>query len=76
PFNPSTIIHYQLPFRSFVRLDVYDLLGREITTLVNEEQNTGEYSVHFNSQGLPSGIYFYRLAAGSQTITKKMVIVH
>lgn len=76
PFNPTTIIHYQLPIRTFVKINVYDLLGREITSLVNEEQSAGKHSISFDAQSLPSGIYFYRLTAGSQTITKKMVIIH
>jgi hypothetical protein len=76
PFNPSTTINYQLPFNSLVKLKVYDLLGREIETIVEETQESGEHSVRFSGQQFPSGIYFYRLVAGIQTITKKMVIIH
>ncbi|MDP1677660.1 MAG: T9SS type A sorting domain-containing protein [Bacteroidota bacterium] len=76
PFNPSTIINYQLPINGFVTLKVYDLLGREIETLVDGTQNSGKHSIRFDGQRIPSGIYFYRLNTGLQTITKKMVIIH
>ncbi|GBD86097.1 hypothetical protein BMS3Abin03_00006 [bacterium BMS3Abin03] len=75
PFNPSTKINYQLPKRSFVTLKVYDVLGNEVATLVNEEKPVGEYEVEFNAEGLPSGIYFYQLRAGSFVDTKKMLLV-
>jgi hypothetical protein len=79
PFNPSTHIEYAVLNRQFIALKVYDLLGREIKTLVNEEQTPGFYEVEFNassiSGGLPSGTYFYRLIAGSFVTTKKMVII-
>jgi hypothetical protein len=65
PFNPETVISYQLPRSSRVNLKIYDMLGREISTLVNEKQSAGYYSVTFDSKGLPSGIYFYRLNARS-----------
>ena len=75
PFNPSTTIFYQLPRSSYVRLTVYDLLGREIITLVNREQPAGEYSVKLNAVNLPSGIYLYRLEAGSFIQTRKMMLL-
>ncbi len=75
PFNPSTTIFYQLPRSSQVRLTVYDLLGREIMTLVNREQPAGEYSVKVNAGNLPSGIYLYRLEAGSFIQTRKMMLL-
>jgi len=75
PFNPSTTINYQIPERSFVMLKVYDVLGSEITTLVNEEKPVGSYEVEFDAMSLPSGIYFYRLQAGSFVETKKMVLM-
>ncbi len=75
PFNPSTTIFYQLPRSSQVRLAVYDLLGREIVTLVNREQPAGEYSVKLNAGNLPSGIYLYRLEAGSFVQTRKMMLL-
>jgi len=75
PCNPSTTINYQLPVTGFVRLKVYDVLGREIKTLVNIQQAPGTYSVTFNAEGLSSGVYFYRLQAGSFVQTKKLVVV-
>jgi len=75
PFNPITTIKYQIPEISFVTLKVYDVLGSEVVTLVNEEKNIGSYEVEFNGISLPSGIYFYRLQAGSFVETKKMVLM-
>lgn len=75
PFNPSTSIQYAISGRQFLTLKVYDLLGREIKTLVNEEQAAGFYEVEFNTSSLPSGTYFYRLIAGSFVATRKMVII-
>ncbi len=79
PFNPSTIINYQLPKSSFVSLKVYDILGREIQTLVNKMQTAGHYTVSFssNTKGyqLPSGVYLYRLQAGNYVETKKMILM-
>jgi len=65
PFNPITTIRYQIPELSFVTLKVFDVLGGEIATLVNEEKPAGEYEVDFDATGLPSEIYFYKLKAGS-----------
>ncbi len=75
PFNPTTVIGYQLPTNSFINLEVYDMLGREIRTLVNERQNAGAHSVSFNAGGLSSGVYIYRLTAGSFVKTKKMILL-
>ncbi|MBE0551538.1 MAG: T9SS type A sorting domain-containing protein [Ignavibacterium sp.] len=80
PFNPSTIISYQLPVSGEVTLKVYDVLGREVETLVNEYRNTGNYEVEFNvaQESLPaiaSGIYFYQLKAGEYVQTKKMILL-
>lgn len=76
PFNPITVISYQLPVFSKIQLKVYDLLGREVATLVNEEKPAGSYSVEFNSEGLTSGVYFYTLQTGNGvSITKKMVVM-
>jgi len=75
PFNPSTTISYQLPINCFMTLKVYDVLGREIETLVSERQNAGDHSVTFNATNLPSGVYFYRLRAGDFSETKKLVLV-
>ena len=75
PFNPSTIIHYELPKDVFVLLVVYDILGREVTTLVNERKQPGRYDVTFNTAGLVSGVYFYRMYAGNFVSTKKMLLM-
>jgi hypothetical protein len=75
PFNPTTIIKYQIPKLSFVTLKVYDVLGNEIATLVNEEKPAENYEVEFNATNLPSGIYFYQLQIGSFVETKKMVLM-
>jgi hypothetical protein len=75
PFNPTTNIQYALANSSFVKLVVFDALGREIETLVNEKQSAGTYIAAFNSSRYPSGIYFYRLTAENFSNTKKMLIV-
>ena len=75
PFNPSTTIKYSIPEKSFVSLKVYDILGNEITTLVNKEQPIGYHYVDFYAPALSSGIYFYRLKTGSYFKTKKMIIL-
>jgi len=75
PFNPSTTIRFSLPLREQVILKVFDALGREVTTLVDKQMEAGEYSVVFNTSGLSSGVYFYRLKAGNFVEQKKMVFV-
>ncbi len=75
PFNPTTVISYKLSALSNVTLKVYDVLGREVATLVNERQNAGNYSVAFDGSKFASGIYFYRLVAGNVTATKKLVLI-
>jgi hypothetical protein len=75
PYNPTTTIKYQIPELSFVTLKVYDLLGNEVVTLVNEEKPVGSYNVKFDATTLPSGVYFYQLRAGSFVETKKMVLL-
>ena len=75
PFNPSTMISYYLPSNGFVSLKVFDMLGREVQTLVHEQENMGIHSVKFNGSFLSSGVYFYRLRAGGFTQTKKLVLV-
>ena len=88
PFNPTTKIKYTIPTppvssplvkgrtkEGFVTLKVYDVLGNEIATLVNEEKPAGEYGVEFDGTGLSSGVYFYQLRAGSFVETKKMVLM-
>ena len=75
PFNPTTVISYQLSAVSNVTLKVYDVLGREVATLVNERENAGNYSVAFDGSRLASGVYFYRLSARSFVSVKKLVLV-
>jgi hypothetical protein len=85
PFNPSTTIRYFIPATSFVTLNIYDVLGNEVATLVNEQKTKGNYEVKFSTTGgvtsggniynLPSGIYFYRLQAGPFVETKKMLLL-
>jgi probable HAF family extracellular repeat protein len=75
PFNPSTSIKYSVGSGQFVQLKVYDVLGKEIATLVNEEKAAGSYKVNFNASQLSSGIYFYKLQAGSFVETKKMTLL-
>uniref|UniRef100_A0A832G864 ScyD/ScyE family protein n=1 Tax=Ignavibacterium album TaxID=591197 RepID=A0A832G864_9BACT len=75
PFNPSTSIQYRLSSLSNVSLKIYDILGNEVATLVNEEKPAGVYEVNFNASGLSSGIYFYKLQAGSFMDTKKMILM-
>ena len=75
PFNPSTVIRYSLPVSGWVTLKVFDVLGREIAMLVNGEQTAGYKSVTWNAANMPSGIYFYRLQAGTFTETKKLLLL-
>ena len=79
PFNPSTSIQYAIAIRQFVQLKVYDVLGNEVATLVNEEKAPGNYEVEFQSsvgsRQLASGIYFYKLTAGEYLETKKMILI-
>ena len=75
PFNPTTNITYVLPKAENVSLKVYDVLGREVATLVNEVKPAGAYTVPFNASNLASGVYFYKLQAGSFVQTKKMMLV-
>jgi hypothetical protein len=75
PFNPSTAISYQLTTTSFVTLRVFDVLGREVATLINDSRPPGTYIVQFDASGLPSGIYVYCLQAGNFISAKKMVLM-
>jgi pectinesterase len=75
PFNPSTAISYRLSAVSQTTLKVYDILGREVATLVNEVQQAGNYKINFNAGNLPSGVYFYKLQAGNFNETKKMLLI-
>lgn len=75
PFNPSTTIRFALPENSFVTLKVYDVLGKEVATLVNEERSAGYHGVQFNASQLASGIYFYQIQAGTYRAVKKMILM-
>ncbi len=75
PFNPSTSIKFTMPKGDNVKLVVFDILGREVKTLVNEFKNSGSYEVNFDASTLSSGVYFYRLEAGEFTDTKRMLLV-
>jgi hypothetical protein len=75
PFNPTTKIRFRITEHGFVSLKVFDLLGKEISTLINEEKPAGTYEVTWNAANLPSGIYFYQLRAGSYTATKKLLLL-
>ncbi len=75
PFNPSTIIKFQLPTNSSTRLIVYDLLGREVATLVNEQKPAGNYEAEWNASNLPSGLYIYLLRVGNFVQMKKMILL-
>ncbi|MHC1737477.1 MAG: FISUMP domain-containing protein [Ignavibacteriaceae bacterium] len=74
PFNPATVISYQLPVMSNVSLKVFDLIGNEVATLVNEEQPAGYHSVTFEAGKLASGVYMYQLTAGNFCVTKKLIL--
>ncbi len=75
PFNPSTVIEYTIANSEMVELKVYDILGREVQTLVNNIQNPGSYNVTFNAVNLSTGVYFYKLKAGNFTEIKRMMLV-
>ena len=75
PFNPTTQITYAIPIESHVKLKVYNVLGNEVATLVDEEKPAGEYTVKFNASDLSSGVYIYRLQTDYSTITKKMTLI-
>jgi hypothetical protein len=75
PFNPSTTIYYQIGARSYVTLRIFDVLGREVWMPVNGIEQPGLKSVSFNAEGLTSGVYYYRLRAGSFVETKMMVLI-
>jgi hypothetical protein len=75
PFNPTTNIHYELPVKSNVCLKIFDILGNEIVTLVNEEKEAGYYELKYNAKDLASGIYFYNISTGGFNRTKKMLLL-
>ena len=78
PFNPTTTIKYDIPAEGsqhVVTLKVYDIIGREVATLVNETKDAGSYQVTFNANKLASGVYFYRLQSGNYSSVKKLVLL-
>ncbi len=75
PFNPSTTISYSVPVKSHITLKVYNALGKEVITLINEEQSPGTYQIAFITMNLASGVYFYRLKAGDYACTNKMILM-
>ena len=74
PFNPSTTIRFNLPKSSFVTLKIFDTLGKEIATLINEKKSSGEYTIEWNGKKLPSGTYMYQLRAGEFAETRKLIL--
>ena len=75
PFNPVTNIKFSIPTGSVVKLTVFDITGREVATLINQNLNAGSYTADFDASKLSSGIYFYTITAGDFTDTKKMMLV-
>jgi hypothetical protein len=75
PFNPTTSIQYSVPNTGYVTLEVFDLLGRVVSTLVDDFENAGEHAIEFDAAHLPSGLYLYRLTAGDEVSTKKMMFL-
>ncbi len=75
PFNSETMINYTLENKGHIKLSVYDISGREIAILINEEQAAGEHSMTFDASPLSSGIYYYQIKAGSEELTRKMILL-
>jgi hypothetical protein len=75
PFNPTTTIKYSIPKLSFVTIKIYDVIGSEVATLVNEEKPFGNYELNWSAANLPSGVYFYQLKAGNYINIKKMILL-
>ncbi len=75
PFNPSTNIEYKIPNSEFVQIKIYDILGKEVETIVNEIKSAGTYDITWNAENLPGGVYFYKLKTGSYEQTKKMLLL-
>jgi hypothetical protein len=75
PFNPSTSVSFELPSRAYVSLKVFDVLGKEVATIVSEEMPAGSYTRIWEATGISSGVYFYRLRAGLSAETKKFILL-
>ncbi|MGE5499026.1 MAG: T9SS type A sorting domain-containing protein, partial [Syntrophothermus sp.] len=75
PFNPTTTISYSIPKHSYVELKICDVLGREVSTLVNDQKHAGEHKVQFDGSSLPSGVYIYTIQAGSYRDSKKLLLL-
>ena len=75
PFNPSTTISFSIPTSEYVLLKVFDVLGKEVATLVNDEKSAGKYEIKFDATGLSSGVYFYQLRTGSYDFIRKMLLL-
>ena len=75
PFNPSTTIQFKVPEKSNVTITIFNSIGENVLTLVNEEKATGSYEVSFSAEGFTSGIYYYKLLAGNFAETKKMILM-
>jgi hypothetical protein len=75
PFNPTTVISYSIPHSSSVTLKVYDVIGKKVSSLVNQNQQAGKYDVSFDASGLSNGVYFYTIIAGNFSSTKKMLLI-
>ena len=75
PFNPMTMINYQLPITSNVEINIYNLLGQKVATLVNQKQPAGNYHIQWDATGYSTGVYYYRLKAGDLQQVKKMILI-
>ncbi|OGU80092.1 MAG: hypothetical protein A2W11_05565 [Ignavibacteria bacterium RBG_16_35_7] len=75
PFNATTIINYSVPFSSNVNIQVYDIIGQQVVLLVDEFKLAGNYSINFNAESLPSGVYFCSMQAGDFSANKKLIVL-
>ena len=75
PFNPTTTIDYELPITNYVEINIFNLLGQKIETLVSQRQPAGKYYVQWNASGYASGIYYYQLRSGNRILTRKMILL-
>jgi hypothetical protein len=74
PFNPTTKIDFALPNAGWTNVTIFDLLGREVLTILNKELNAGIHQIHIDAKDLPSGLYFYRIKSGNFVQTRKMIL--